>query len=62
MLPSNGIIFRKTPASYNYAWHTAPQRQFVVNLNADVQITVSDGETRTIKQGEVFFLEDIKGD
>ena len=61
VIPSNGVIFRKTPASYNYSWHCAPRRQFVVNLNADVEITVSDGERKTIKQGQVFFLEDTKG-
>ncbi len=61
VIPSNGVIFRMTPASYNYSWHCAPRRQFVVNLNADVEITVSDGERKTIKQGQVFFLEDTKG-
>ena len=61
LIPSKGVIFRETSATYSYSWHTAPCRQFVVNLNADVEITVSDGEKRTLKQGEVFFLEDTFG-
>ncbi len=61
VIPSKGIIFRKTSPAYNYSWHTAPCRQFVVNLNADVEITASDGETKVIKQGNVFFLEDTHG-
>lgn len=56
-----GVMFRQTPADYNYSWHNAPQRQFIVNLDADVKVTVSTGETRTIKQGEVFFVEDTHG-
>ena len=55
------MIFRETPADYNYSWHNAPRRQFIVNINADVEITVSDGETKVIRQGEVMFLEDTTG-
>uniref|UniRef100_A0A1X7UI43 Uncharacterized protein n=1 Tax=Amphimedon queenslandica TaxID=400682 RepID=A0A1X7UI43_AMPQE len=45
-------------SSYNYSWHTAPRRQFIVNLDASVQVTVSSGEKRILKEGEVFFVED----
>lgn len=61
VLPTTGIIFRETPSSYKFSWHTAPQRQFIVNLDADVEVTVSSGEKRVFKKGEVFFVEDIHG-
>ena len=61
VIPMTGMIFRETPADYNYSWHNAPRRQFIVNINADVEITVSDGETKVIRQGEVMFLEDTTG-
>ena len=53
--------FRQTPADYCYSWHTAPRRQFIVNLDADVEIQVSSGEKRVIPKGEVFFVEDTTG-
>ena len=56
------MMFRETPPSYNFSWHNAPRRQYIVNLDADVEITVSSGETRVIRQGEVFFVEDTHGE
>ena len=62
MVHCEGVIFRETPADYNYSWHNAPRRQFIVNLDADVEIEVSSGEKRVIKQGEIFFVEDVAGE
>lgn len=60
-LPATGLIFRTTAGSYNYDWHTASRRQYVINLDASVRITVSDGESRVIGTGEVILIEDTKG-
>lgn len=60
-LPATGIIFRETAATYDYDWHNAPRKQYIINLDGAVQITVSDGETRTIGAGEVFLVEDVTG-
>ncbi len=60
-LPANGIIFRETQAEYDLDWHTAPRRQYIVNLDAGVQITASDGESRVIGAGEIILVEDITG-
>ncbi len=62
MVDATGIKFRLTPSDYQYSWHHAPQRQFIVNLDADVEVEVSSGEKRVIKRGEVFFVEDISGE
>ena len=32
-----------------------------MNLDADVQITTSDGEARTINAGEIILVEDVTG-
>lgn len=61
MIPCTSVMFRETPPTYNFSWHNAPRRQFIVNLDADVEITVSTGETQIIKQGDVFFVEDTNG-
>jgi hypothetical protein len=60
-LPANGIIFRQVPPTYDLDWHPAPRRQYIINLDAGVQITASDGEARVIKAGEVVLVEDTHG-
>ncbi len=60
-LPATGIIFRQVAASYDLDWHAAPRRQYIINLDAGVQITASDGEARIIAAGEVILVEDTSG-
>lgn len=60
-LPATGIIFRETAGDYDLDWHPAPRRQYIVNLDAGVQITASDGEARVIGAGEVILVEDVTG-
>ena len=60
-LPATGIIFREVAPDYDLDWHPAPRRQYIINLDAGVQITASDGEARTIGAGEVVLVEDITG-
>jgi hypothetical protein len=60
-LPATGIIFRQVPAEYDLDWHPAPRRQYIVNLDAGVEITASDGEARVIGAGEVILVEDTTG-
>jgi len=60
-LPANGIIFRETVAEHDLDWHPASRRQYIVNLDAGVKITASDGETRVIGAGEVTLVEDTTG-
>ena len=60
-LPATGIIFRQVQPDYDLDWHTAPRRQYIINLDAGVEITVSDGERRVIGAGEVFLVEDVHG-
>ena len=60
-LPANGIIFREVPPTYDLDWHPAPRRQYIINLDAGVQITASDGESRVIGAGEVILVEDVTG-
>ncbi|MFQ5603126.1 MAG: hypothetical protein ACE5HS_07645 [bacterium] len=59
--PVTGIIFRENDADYDYAWHTAPQRQYIILLDGEIEIEVSDGEIRRFKGGEVLLVEDTSG-
>ena len=60
-LPATAIIFRETGGDYDLDWHPAPRRQYIINLDAGVQITASDGEARVIAAGEVILVEDTTG-
>ena len=60
-LPATGIIFREVPPDYDLDWHPAPRRQYIINLDAGVEITASDGETRRLGAGEVILVEDTRG-
>jgi len=56
-----GVEFGRNPAKYVNDWHNAPRRQYIINLDAGVQITASDGESRKIGAGEVILVEDTTG-
>ena len=60
-LPATGIIFREVQPDYDLDWHPAPRRQYIINLDAGVKITASDGEARIIAAGEVILVEDTTG-
>ena len=61
-LPATGIIFRQVQPDYQLNWHPAPRRQYIINLDAGVEITASDGEARIIAAGEVILVEDTSGE
>ena len=61
VIPATGVILRETSADYNLDFHTAPRRQFVVNLDAAVEIEVGDGSKRVIGPGEILLAEDTTG-
>lgn len=55
------IIFREVLPSYNYDFHCAPQRQYIVLLDGGVEIETSLGEKRSFKTAEILLLEDTSG-
>jgi hypothetical protein len=61
VLPATGIIFRETGAGYDYDWHPAPRRQFVIMLEGAVDIEVSGGITRRFRPGDILLAEDTGG-
>lgn len=59
--PVKEIVFRENDPGYDYDWHHAPARQYVVLLDGDTEIEVSDGEKRIFRGGEVLLVEDTTG-
>jgi len=62
MITAKGVVFRETHSGeYFIDWHNAPRRQFVVNLSGEIEIEVSDGETRRFGPGAILLAEDLTG-
>lgn len=55
------LQFRKVSADYDYDFHHAPQKQFIVLLNGGVEIETSLGELRRFQTGEILLVEDTVG-
>lgn len=55
------IIFREVLPSYDYDFHNAPQRQYIILLDGGVEIETSLGEKRSFKTGEILLVEDTAG-
>ena len=49
---ATGVVFRETEGDYDYDFHNAPRRQYVVNLDAAVEIEVGDGTKRVLGRGK----------
>ncbi|NBC26653.1 MAG: hypothetical protein GVY08_07325 [Bacteroidetes bacterium] len=60
-LDATGIIFRHTDPDYDFTWHNAPQRQYIIMLDGAVDVEVGDGSVRRFSTGDVLFVEDTTG-
>ena len=60
-LAAKEIIFREVAPSYDWNFHTAPQKQYIILLDGEIEIETSLGEKRTFKAGEVLLVEDTTG-
>lgn len=55
------LQFRKVSAGYNYDFHCAPQKQYIVLLDGGVEIETSLGEVKQFQTGEILLVEDTLG-
>ncbi len=56
-----GVIFREVDGDYALDFHTAPRRQFVINLTGSVEIEIGSGEIRRLGPGDILLAEDTTG-
>jgi quercetin dioxygenase-like cupin family protein len=55
------VVFRKVAEQYDYDFHTAPARQYIILLDGVIEIENSLGEKRIFRQGDVLLVEDTMG-
>ena len=55
------IHFKETPAHSSYDWHQDPEPQYVITLSGILEFSTRDGETFTLRPGDVLLAEDSSG-
>jgi hypothetical protein len=60
-LPVTSMTLRENGPAYDFDWHVAPRRQYIVLLAGFGEIQASDGESRTFGPGDIVLVEDITG-
>jgi quercetin dioxygenase-like cupin family protein len=60
-LPAEQVILLSVPPEFHGDWHPVPRRQLYVQLSGKIEVTVSDGETRVFRAGDVVLGEDVSG-
>lgn len=61
LLPAKGVIFREVAPSYDFDFHNAPMRQYIVLLDGSIEIETSLGEKRKFGGGDILLAEDTTG-
>jgi hypothetical protein len=61
LMNATGVLFRENDGDYQLDWHCAPRRQFVINLDAAVELEVGDGSVRRLGPGDILLAEDTTG-
>ena len=59
--PATGIVFRETGPGYDFDWHNAPRRQYVITLSGAFEVEIGDGTTRRLGAGDILLAEDTTG-
>ncbi|MBU1097927.1 MAG: hypothetical protein KKB34_15695 [Bacteroidetes bacterium] len=57
----SGIIFRETDGDYDYNYHNAPQRQYIIMLDGEIEIETSLGDVKRFIAGDIILAEDTTG-
>ena len=61
LVQAETIMFKETPAHSAYDWHNDPTPQYVITLCGTLEFTTRDGETFTIRPGDVLLAVDHVG-
>ena len=60
--PTTGMRFRTFKAGLEYNWHNAPQPQYIIYLDGEVEVKASGGEKRVFQAGDILFATDLFGE
>lgn len=60
-MDAKAMQFRKVLPDYDYDFHQAPQRQYIILLDGGVEIETSLSEIRQFPTGYILLVEDTSG-
>ncbi len=60
-MKATNIFFRETSVDYQWDWHNASRRQFLIVLGGAIEIEIGDGTRRQFNPGDVLLAEDTTG-
>jgi uncharacterized protein (TIGR02246 family) len=63
VVDANGVAVLSSPAGWHGDWHPSPRRQLMFVLDGELEVQVSDGETRRFRTGtnSMLLVEDTTG-
>lgn len=60
-IPITRFQFVLAPANLDYAWHRAPQRQFVIPITGGMEVENGQRERHKVMPGEIYVGKDVTG-
>lgn len=61
VIPASGLIFREVEPGYDWNFHCAPEKQYIILLDGEIEIETSLGDKRTFRAGDILLMEDTTG-
>lgn len=61
LIPATGVVFREVLPDYDYDFHNAPHKQYIILLDGEIEIETSLGDKRSFGAGEILLMEDTEG-
>jgi quercetin dioxygenase-like cupin family protein len=55
------VAFQESPAGASSDWHHDPTTQYVITLSGTLEFTTGNGETFTVKPGDILIVLDSTG-
>lgn len=59
--PVSSLMFRDFESGAIFDWHPAPQAQYIIYLEGEVEIEIGSGEKRRFKAGDILLANDLTG-
>lgn len=56
-----GMLLNETRAGHRYDWHNAPQKQWVITLQGEIEVVLRNGVKKTFGAGSIILAEDTTG-
>ncbi|HWO72340.1 MAG TPA: hypothetical protein VNN21_02165 [Dehalococcoidia bacterium] len=60
-LPASSYAVARIPSGWVGDWHPSPRLQLWFQLRGELEVEVSDGETRRFGPGSIVSVEDVSG-